>query len=174
MAGPGGTTPRILRAGLKDPSILNNQRPYAPTRQMDELLLAQKRAASIGNTIPMSEAIEIASQTPAAQSRIQADYTQYLFQGKVLDANPRILIPRNLNRSNWYVINNTVAKTIYVTFGPVATQLTPVIGFPVLPGTWMGETNGVISINDIYIHSDVSASTFVVLGYEGIPPLVSS
>lgn len=154
-----------LKAGSKDPrAIVRNVRGYDPTIQADQLQFSQQNQATQANTIPLSDAIDTSSQSFASQSRIQADYTPFPFIGD-LTAAQELLIPRNTNRSNFYVINLS-ADTIFLSLGTVNPQLP---GFPIASMGYFSETNGVIGINDIYISSGAGTISGLVLGYEGIP-----
>lgn len=158
----------VNKAGSKNPSLLFGRvAPYSPIIQADQLQFARKAVAEAGNTIPLPLANRNASQTPANQARIQAEYTQYPFLG-TLGPSPVLLIPRNTNRSNFYVINLTGGTPIFMSFG--VTGNPGLMGFPIAGNEWFSETNGVISINDIYI-SCGSSTTVSVLGYEGIPSI---
>lgn len=163
------------KAGGKNPASSSSSlvRPYDPTIQADELQAFQDQQRRRGNIIPMPDAIDLASQTVASQSRIQCNYTPFPFVGTLpgSSGDSQILIPRNNNRSNFYVINLST-NMIFMSFGPHTPNLP---GIPVPSGQFFTESNGVIGIDDIYINAGgggplVNAK---VLGYEGVPTITT-
>lgn len=176
------------KAGLKNAQMLfGGLPPYDPSIQADQAQFARKNRAENGNTIPLGEAAQQLLDSIGNNSRIAADYTAYSFEDFSTIIFPRVLIPRNSNRSNFYVINSSAESIVWVSFGfpqgwPPAGhspfvfgQPFPPIGFTVAPrGGVFAEENGIIGIDDIYISAfklGANPDQFAVLGFEGVPPL---
>lgn len=161
------------RAGIKDVRAFDNGPPYDPTIQADEVQNWQtrQRMATPGVMVPLSEATDAASNSFANQARLLADYTPYAFTS-LLTAAGMLLIPRNTNRTDWAVINNS-ASTIFVSLGAIVHGDNA--GFPVPAGEYFQQSNGVTAVNDIYISTGGAASfAALVLGYEGVPVIGTS
>lgn len=162
----------VLKAGSKDPrAMVNNAGPYSPGIQADQVQFRNDGNARRGNMVPMSDAVDNAALTPSNQSRIQCDYTQFPYIGPLNVGMPKLLIPRNPNRSNFYVINLSPANVvIYMSFGTPSGTL---LGFPLNDLAWFSEENSVTGINDIYISAATNFGAVAVLGYEGVPIIAS-
>lgn len=165
---PGRTPPTLIgtwKSGSKNPqTALAGSQPYSPSYQADQQQFYNDRAAEYGNTVPLSDAVDSAAQSPASQSRIQADYTPYSFIGS-LTLVGQLLIPRNANRSD-FLVANLSAGVIFVSYGPASNA--NVLGIPVAANATYSPTNGAVGINDIWIYANPTANC-VVLGYEGVP-----
>lgn len=165
-----------LKAGSKDPrALVRNVRGYHPTIQADQLQFYQQNQATQAGTVPLHEAVAKSSRSYANQSRIQTDYTIFRVV-QFLGPIPVLIIPRNRNRSQFY-ISNLGEFTFFLSFEtPIRAQVggaSQPLGFPVMPGKTFSETNGVISTNDIYI-SNFFDDAFIkveALAYEGIPAI---
>lgn len=176
---------RGLKSGSKDPAAhLVGRRPYDPTIQADQLQSFQDQRRQRGNMVSMHDALDLASQTVASQSRVQCTYTSFSVVSVVSADNPdtrfenKLLVPANKNRSSLYVINLS-DDIIYMSFGPafINDPLGIVFGFPLaqagsaISKVLFREKNGVICTDDIYI-TNLNANTDVgIQAYEGVPSM---
>lgn len=163
-----------LKSGAKDPrALVRNVRGYDPARQADQ---AQFRALSDQvdyGVAPLSDAVKQSAQTFASSSRIQVNYTSFPYIGNIPSAQQGgvLVLPRNNNRSNFYMINLS-GSLVYLTFDAISNPL--VYGIPIPNNDKFSETNGVVGVNDIYINGgNAPVAGGVILAYEGVPILTS-
>lgn len=167
------------KSGSKNPAQFSNTpQPFNPVYSPDQRQFYNARANEYGNTIDIATAQDRANQSLPAVSRVQVDYTPFMFTG-VPDVGGTILIPRNANRLNWYIIN--CGETVVTfSFGQISNNgAFPNWGFSLHTGVvapfvnWFSEENGAVGINDIYVYPQAQGATINILGYEGVAILGS-
>lgn len=160
--------PGIMKAGAKDPrGMVRNSRPYDPSVQPDQVQFARKIATEAGNFVPLADAMAQATQSYANKSRIQADFVAFYYSGLIDRNTPQLLIPRNANRSHFYILNFS-GSYLFASYGAASGEFP---GITIPPLLYYGPSNGVISIDEIWINSMSGSSHVDVLGYEGTPPI---
>lgn len=155
-----------MKAGAKDPRpMARNAAPFSTSYQPDQYQTLSDQRREAGNFIPLTDAAAQSAESPSNQSRIQCEYVPFPFVGSLAKGVPQLIIPRNGQRSNLYIINLSLV-TVYMSFGTVQQAL---LGIPIAANDFFSEKNGVIGINDIYITAPADVASAFVLGYEGVP-----
>ena len=165
------------KSGSKNPgSFSQTPAPFNPSFSPDQRQFYNSRAAEYGNTINLSDAQNRANQTISAISRVQVDYTPFMFTGVGVDSGA-ILIPRNANRLAWYIINCGDVPIIW-SFNQISDNgAAPHWGFSLPDATtnpnqnWFSEINDAVGINDIYVYPKTHGDVLNILAYEGVASL---
>jgi hypothetical protein len=176
---PGGTPLIGAKAGSKNPGQVSRTPTSNPAYQPDMVQNYIQDAAMYDNTINLPEAQEIANNSLPAVSRVQVDYTTFMFAGIGITGG-KILIPRNPSRLNWYIANCGNKPALF-TFGGISNNGAgpPSWGFylpyPLEPNAYFppffSESNGAVGINDIVVYPVTAGDTLNIIGYEGIAAL---
>jgi hypothetical protein len=153
--------------GMRGARAFANQPAFDPIRQPDEIQLAELRHAIANNSVPLAEVIRLlqSRNAPAQLRNTPRTYTD------VAGFTPSILIEANPNRLGWVLANCNQAANLYFSYGyPIVSTLALLgiqyLGIQIAPAGIYQESNGTISMDDIYVWSDTAGGT--ALGYEGV------
>lgn len=167
------------KAGSKNPGYISPTPTSSPAYQPDMAQNYLQDRAMYDNTIPLSDAQDLANVSLPSVSRVQVDYSTFMFAGLGV-ASGKVLIPRNPNRLNWYILN-CGSKPALWTFGSISNNGggPPSWGF-YLPSpleaaanqpSFFGEMNNAVGINDIVVYPVAAGDTLSLIGYEGVAVL---
>ena len=170
------------KSGIKNPGFVSPTPGSDPTYQPDMYQNYNQDRAMYGNTMPLSDAQDLANVSLPAVSRVQVDYTTFMFAGVGVNTGS-VLIPRNTSRLNWYIVNCGNKPALW-TFGAIGNNGAgpPSWGF-FLPSpleaaanqpSFFGEMNNAVGINDIVVYPVNAHDTLSIIGYEGVATLPSS
>lgn len=167
----------IRKAGSKDPrAMVNRARPYSPDPQADQVQ-NYLRTLDPGRELTLPEAQELAALKISNRNRVLCDYAVFSYYEDTFvttEVFRHLLIPRNLNRSNFYVIN-LAATAISVSFDNSLFMggLGYPLGFFLEQGQWFSDDNAVIGVNDIYVNVSIGTIPISFMGFEGTPAIGS-
>lgn len=169
------------KSGIKNPGYVSPTPTSDPSYQPDMQQNYLQDRQMYDNTIPLYEAQDVANASLPSVSRVQVDYTPFMFAGVGVKGG-KVLIPRNPKRMNWYIVNCGNKPALW-TFGSIGNNGAgpPSWGFYLAyPGqagatnpSWFGETNDAVGINDIVVYPVTAGDTLSLIGYEGVNALTS-
>lgn len=141
------------------------QAGFDPSAQPDEFQLEQIRRAIATDSIPLPLVIRMLKAKNAPTQLRNTPFTYTDINGYT----PGLLIPTNPDRLGFIIANPTYNANWYFSYGyPLPIQnvniSVPFLGIPISALSAYQESNGTISMDDLYAWSDTAGA--ILLGYE--------
>jgi hypothetical protein len=152
--------PRFLQQGPRRRHRIPNGGAFQP----DEAAIASTNNQDAGGFIPFERASAWLNQRNIPPQLRQTPYTAFL---KKTDPRATLLIPANPKRISWIIGNQNADDALFFSYDYPVTLNGGLVGLPVGMGGLFMETNGSVSVNDIYVFT-LSEVPVGVLGYEGV------
>lgn len=141
---------------------------YTPEPAADVMLQARLMRAFKAGFISLEDVI-----TALSQKNLPPRVRQVPFPFLLTDTQPHILIPQSLDRMAFIVANpDPGAPNIIMSFDmPLVTDNSGAsaafFGVPIAASSFYQESNGTVSVNDIYVQLTDATNPVWVIGYEG-------
>lgn len=150
------------KAGQKDPRF-PQIRAFDATGQPDIRQLQSETDYIFRNSIPFSDAI---LRLHHVNTPPQIKQITFFRNTSAVINRPSLYIPANPFRMSFLIANMGSVNSLFISYDfPVAQVAGVPQGIPIAPRTFFTEQSGMVSINDIYVWSDVA--TQPVIGFEG-------
>lgn len=146
-----------LKSGAK---VSNPSQPfYSPQGHPDTVAQAN---VTLGTNVPIADVISSLQNANAPPQLRQAPFS--IITSATVNT-PQLLLPQDVNRMSFYIANPNQSGNLYFSFDQPSLLNLTYLGIPITPRTAFAESNGAVSMNDIWIWADVAS--LAVLAYQG-------